>query len=115
MRDESLREMLLQYITIDETLEEIDKGAAYVSIYTKCDHIDMSDLFPENNYLQRIRGDLLYYRQDLRRQLIEHLTAEDRLEPGLKDSDSDWVDGSEPYPIGTPKNDHRRSGGDSEN
>lgn len=100
-----------QLKSIKDTIRQIDAGAAYLSINTKTGKIDLDNVFQESNYLHQIRGDLLYYRQDLRRQIIGLLEDEDRAEQGYFDTNPDWV---EPFPIGTPKSDHRRSGADSE-
>ena len=93
-----------QYTTIKETIEEIDKGAAYIAIHTSDSVVNTDEVFDNPNYLHIMRGDLLYYRQDLRRQIIELLQEEDRLEQGYT-ADGENV---EPFPIGTPKADHRR-------
>lgn len=93
-----------QYQTVKETLYAIDKGAAYVAIHTPEGYTDTTKIFDNPNYLHTMRGDLLYYRQDLRRQIIELLQEEDRAEQGYT-ADGENV---EPFPIGTPKSDHRR-------
>ena len=93
-----------QYQTVKDTLYAIDKGAAYVAIHTPEGTTDTRKIFDNPNYLHTMRGDLLYYRQDLRRQIIELLQEEDRLEQGYT-ADGEPV---EPFPIGTPKADHRR-------
>ena len=100
-----------QFKTIRDSIKQIDAGAAYLSLHTSTRHIDLDHIFDDGAYLKQIRSDLLYYRQDLRRQIIELLADEDRIEQGYLDNDSDWV---EPFPIGTPKSDHRRSGVDTE-
>ena len=93
-----------QYRTVKETIRQIDAGAAYVAIRTPEGYTDTENIFDSPNYLHQMRGDLLYYRQDLRRQIIELLQEEDRIEQGVQ------VDGNvEPFPIGTPKADHRRN------
>ena len=99
-----LETLWAQYQTVKETLSAIDKGAAYVAIRTPEGYTDTTEIFDSPNYLHTMRGDLLYYRQDLRRQIIELLQEEDRLEQGYT-ADGDNV---EPFPIGTPKADHRR-------
>lgn len=93
-----------QYTTIKQTIEEIDHGAAYIAIHTSDSVVNTDEVFDNPNYLHTMRGDLLYYRQDLRRQIIELLQEEDRLEQGYT-TDGNNV---EPFPIGTPKADHRR-------
>lgn len=99
-----------QYQTVKETLYAIDKGAAYVAIHTPEGYTDTTKIFDNPNYLHTMRGDLLYYRQDLRRQIIELLQEEDRAEQGYTEDGGNV----EPFPIGTPKNDHRRLNGDSD-
>ena len=93
-----------QYQTVKDTLYAIDKGAAYVAIRTPEGYTDTTKIFDNPNYLHTMRGDLLYYRQDLRRQIIELLQEENKAELGYSE-DGDNV---EPFPIGTPKADHRR-------
>ena len=93
-----------QYTTIKETIEEIDNGAAYIAIHTSDSVVNTDEVFDNPNYLHIMRGDLLYYRQDLRRQIIELLQEENKAELGYSE-DGDNV---EPFPIGTPKADHRR-------
>lgn len=100
-----------QFKTIKDAIKKIDEGAAYLSLHTSTRHIDLDNIFDGATYLHQIRSDLLYYRQDLRRQIIELLADEDRMEQGYPDNDPDWI---EPFPIGTPKSDHRRSGADTE-
>ena len=99
-----LETLWAQYQTVKETLSAIDKGAAYVAIHTPEGYTDTTKIFDNPNYLHTMRGDLLYYRQDLRHQIIELLQKEDRAELGYSE-DGDNV---EPFPIGTPKTDHRR-------
>lgn len=94
-----------QYQTIKETIKQIDAGAAYVAIRTPEGYTDTDDIFESPNYLHQMRGDLLYYRQDLRRQIITKLQEEDRIEQGYEAT----AGPVEPVPIGTPKNDYRKT------
>ena len=99
---DEIKDLFEQYVTVNTAIEDIDHGAAYVSINTARGSINTENIFDSPTYLEQMRGDLLYYRQDLRRQLIELLKAEDAKEQGLP------VTNVEPFPVGTPKNDYRR-------
>ena len=101
---DELEKLWSEYSTIKQTIKEIDEGAAYIAIHTTKSVVNTDNVFDNPNYLHVMRGDLLYYRQDLRRQIIELLQEEDRLEQGYT-ADGENV---EPFPIGTPKADHRR-------
>ena len=94
-----------QYTTIKQTIEEIDNGAAYIAIHTSDSVVNTDEVFDNPNYLHTMRGDLLYYRQDLRRQIIARLQEEDRIEQGYEAT----AGPVEPVPIGTPKNDYRKT------
>lgn len=66
----------------------------------------------EEEYLKRIKGDLMMGLREARQQLIRKLTEEDKAELGYSDDDNDR--NVEPFPIGTPKSDHRRRGLDTD-
>lgn len=102
---DELAKLWSQYQTIKETIKQIDAGAAYVAIRTPEGYTDTDDIFESPNYLHQMRGDLLYYRQDLRRQIITKLQEEDRIEQGYEAT----AGPVEPVPIGTPKNDYRKT------
>lgn len=105
--NDELAKLWSQYQTVKDTIREIDAGAAYVAIKTSVGYTDTDDIFESPNYLHQMRGDLLYYRQDLRRQIITKLQEEDRIEQGYE---TEVKDGQvEPVPIGTPKNDYRKT------
>ena len=103
--NDELAKLWSQYQTIKETIKQIDAGAAYVAIRTPEGYTDTDDIFESPNYLHQMRGDLLYYRQDLRRQIIARLQEEDRIEQGYVTT----AEPVEPVPIGTPKNDYRKT------
>ena len=103
--NDELAKLWSQYQTIKETIKQIDAGAAYVAIRTPEGYTDTDDIFESPNYLHQMRGDLLYYRQDLRRQIITKLQEEDRIEQGYEAK----AGPVEPVPIGTPKNDYRKT------
>lgn len=103
--NDELAKLWSQYQTIKETIKQIDAGAAYVAIRTPEGYTDTDDIFESPNYLHQMRGDLLYYRQDLRRQIITKLQEEDRIEQGYEAT----AGPVEPVPIGTPKNDYRKT------
>lgn len=103
--NDELAKLWSQYQTIKETIKQIDAGAAYVAIRTPEGYTDTDDIFESPSYLHQMRGDLLYYRQDLRRQIITKLQEEDRIEQGYEAT----AGPVEPVPIGTPKNDYRKT------
>lgn len=103
--NDELAKLWNQYQTVKDTIREIDAGAAYVAIKTSGGYTDTDDIFESPNYLHQMRGDLLYYRQDLRRQIITKLQEEDRIEQGYEAT----AGPVEPVPIGTPKNDYRKT------
>lgn len=97
-----LDKLMGQFETVRKTIEEIDRGSAYVAIVTPHTIVNTEDVFDSPRYLNEIRGDLLYYRQDLRKQIMEALQEDEAKELGLE------TRGVEPFPVGTPKNDYRR-------
>ena len=107
-REEELDAMYRQYKTVKDTIKAIDDGAALIAIITPGKTVDTEDIFDNPNYLKQMRGDLLYYRQDLRHQLIDILQKEDAGELGIDISEV------EPFPVGTPKNDYRKHGTDTD-
>lgn len=97
-----LDKLMGQFETVRKTIREIDDGAAYTAIVTPHTIINIDDIFEESKYLHEIRDNLLYYRQDLRRQIMAALQEDEAKELGLE------TRGVEPFPVGTPKNDYRR-------
>ncbi|MBQ1571756.1 MAG: hypothetical protein IIZ78_11565 [Clostridiales bacterium] len=97
-----LDKLMGQFETVRKTITEIDNGAAYVAIVTPHTIVNTEDIFDSPRYLNEIRGDLLYYRQDLRKQIMEALQEDEAKELGYE------TKGVEPFPVGTPKNDYRR-------
>jgi len=83
-REEELDALYRQYKTVKDTIKAIDDGAALIAIITPSKTIDTEDIFDNPNYLHQMRGDLLYYRQDLRHQLIDILQEEDAGELGME-------------------------------
>ena len=83
-REEELDALYRQYKTVKDTIKAIDDGAALIAIITPGKTVDTEDIFDNPNYLHQMRGDLLYYRQDLRRQLIDILQEEDAGELGME-------------------------------
>jgi len=109
--EDEIFEVFSQYQTVKETLEYIKAGPAVVVVHTPGGYTDMDNMLKNPAYLERIRGDLMMQQRELRSRLIEMLVAESKAEPGCSDDDKDWV---EPFPIGTPKNDHRRTATDAD-
>ena len=111
--EDEIEEQFNQYQTIKETLGQIRGGAAYLSIHSPGDGFtDLKYMVEESEYLKRIKGDLMMGLRKARQQLIEMLTNEANAELGYPDDDKDW--NVEPFPMGTPKNDHRRHGSDTD-
>ena len=86
-REEELDALYRQYKTVKDTIKAIDDGAALIAIITPSKTVDTEDIFDNPNYLHQMRGDLLYYRQDLRHQLIDILQEEDAGELGIDESE----------------------------
>ena len=97
---------IYQYISLKEVLEHMNNGAAYVTIYTPGGNERLSDLMDSEAITRRIKGDIMMTLRTVRKELIDELVEEHNKEIGV-DTDSDWA--IEPFPIGTPKSDHRRS------
>lgn len=111
--EDEIQELFNQYQTLKETLEHIRGGAAYLSIHSPGGFTNLEYMkIKEEEYLKRIKGDLMMGLRGARQQLIRKLTEEDKAELGYSDDDNDW--NMEPFPIGTPKNDHRRHGPDTD-
>ena len=72
-----LDKLMGQFETIRKTITEIDNGAAYVAIVTPHTIVNTDDIFEEPKYLHEIRDNLLYYRQDLRRQIMAALQEDE--------------------------------------
>ena len=98
---------IYQYISRKEVLEHMNNGAAYVTIYTPGGNERLSDLMDSDAITRRIKGDIMMSLRTVRKELIDELVEEHNAEIGV-DTDSDWA--IEPFPIGTPKSDHRRCG-----
>lgn len=103
-----LDKLMGQFETVRKTITEIDNGAAYTAIVTPHTIINIDDIFEESKYLHEIRDNLLYYRQDLRRQIMAALKEDEDKELGMA------TEGVEPFPVGTPKNDYRKHGADTD-
>ena len=111
--EDEIVEQFKQYQTIKETLGQIRGGAAYLSIHSPGNGFtDLKYMVEESEYLKRIKGDLMMGLRKARQQLIQKLTAEADAELGYPNADNDR--NVEPFPIGTPKSDHRRHGLDTD-
>jgi len=102
---------IFQYISLKEVLEHMNNGAAYVAIHTPGGDERLSDLMDSETTTRRIKGDIMMTLRTVRQELITELINEHNAEIGV-DTDSDWA--IEPFPIGTPKSDHRRSSVDND-
>lgn len=99
---------IFQYQCLRDVLERLNNGAAYVAIHTPGgDEWLLSELMDPDAITKRIRGDVMMTLRTVRQELITELINEHNAEIGV-DTDSDWA--IEPFPIGTPKSDHRRCG-----
>lgn len=102
---------VMQYQCLKEVLEHMNNGAAYVDIHTPGGDERLSDLMDSEAITRRIKGDIMMTLRNVRKELIDQLVKEHNDEIGV-DTDSDWA--IEPFPIGTPKSDHRRSSVDND-
>ena len=101
------------YITAKELLEVIEAGEATLYIHSEGKgYTDIRILFPENNYLDRIRDDLRVYMIELR-EIIRKALREDELkttgavtEEAEEDDDPDFEVPERRQ--GIPKHDYRR-------
>ena len=97
---------VMQYQCLKDVLRHLNAGAAYVAIHTPGGDEKLSDLMDSEATTRRIKGDIMMSLRTVRKELIDELVEEHNAEIGV-DTDSDWA--IEPFPIGTPKSDHRRS------
>lgn len=98
---------VMQYQCLKDVLKRLNAGAAYVAIHTPGGDERLSDLMDSDAITRRIKGDIMMTLRNVRKELIDQLVKEHNDEIGV-DTDSDWA--IEPFPIGTPKSDHRRCG-----
>lgn len=96
-------ELYQRYQTTKETLAGIKDGAAVVCIHCSGDYTDLKELIESPDYLNEIKQQMMMSLREIRTQLISALQEEGNAELGYTD------DTREPFPIGTPKNDHRRT------
>lgn len=96
-------ELFQRYQTTKETLAGIKDGAAVVCIHCSGDYTDLKELIESPDYLNEIKQQMMLSLPEIRKQLISALQEEGDAELGRTD------DTREPFPIGTPKNDHRRT------
>ena len=96
---------ITQYQTLKKVLERLNRGE-YIAIHTPTGFVALGEVVDVSETTKRIRGDVMMTLRNVRKELIDELTAEHNAEIGV-DTDSDWA--IEPFPIGTPKSDHRRS------
>lgn len=102
---------LKQYECLKDVLERINSGWGYLSISAQTGCIRLDEVIDTKEITKRIKGDIMMTLRTVRKELIDELVEEHNKEIGV-DTDSDWA--IEPFPIGTPKNDHRRLNGDSD-
>lgn len=98
---------VMQYQCLKDVLKHLNAGAAYVAIHTPGGDKRLSDLMDSEATTRRIKDDIMMTLRTVRKELIDQLVKEHNDEIGV-DTDSDWA--IEPFPIGTPKSDHRRCG-----
>jgi hypothetical protein len=94
-----------QFSTISHTLDHINKGNAVAAIHVPGEgFVELDNIFDNPNYIEKMQADLASYKIDLAQQLINELQ-------GIIDADAAAVtqENIEPFPIGTPKADHRRT------
>lgn len=101
-------ELYQRYQTTKETLAGIKDGATVVCLhYCSGGYTDLKELIESPDYLDEIKRQMMMSLREIRTQLISALQEEDKAELGYSDDDNDR--NVEPFPIGTPKSDHRRT------
>lgn len=101
-------ELYQRYQTTKETLAGIKDGAAVVCLHYCSGYTDLKELIESQDYLNEIKQQMMMSLREIRTQLISALQEEGDAELGRTD------DAREPFPIGTPKNDHRRHSPDTD-
>ena len=99
-----------QFSTVSHTLDYINKGNAVAAIHVPGEgFVELDSIFDNPNYIEKMQADLVSYKIDLAQQLINELQ-------GIIDEDAARVtqENVEPFPIGTPKADHRRNVSDTD-
>lgn len=101
----NLTDIWNQFDTIARTLEHIDNGEAIAAIHFTDDDdpLEMDTIFNDPNYIEKMAADLASYQIELAQEMIAELQK-------IVDTDTAAVTSEdvEPFPIGTPKADHRR-------
>lgn len=104
-KKDPLQELWEQFMTVRETLQHIRNGAAVVAIHIPGGYTDIEDIFESPGYMQQLEKDFRNYKVDLAEEIIKELNE-------IINQEVDAVmntDAIEPFPIGTPKADHRRA------
>lgn len=104
-----LEELWNQFATVTHTLDYINKGNAVAAIHVPGEgFVELDSIFDNPNYIEKMQADLASYKIDLAQQLINELQAV------IDDDAARVTQGCEPFPIGTPKADHRRNVSDTD-
>ena len=103
-KKDPLQELWEQFMTVRETLQHIRNGAAVVAIHIPGGYTDIEDIFESPTYMQQLEKDFRNYKVDLAEAIIEEMTTIIRQECDA----AKLPEVIEPFPIGTPKADHRR-------
>ena len=83
---DEMEELWEQYQTLKQTVGHIRGGAAYLSIHCPGGFTNLEYMkIKEEEYLKRIKGDLMMGLREARQQLIRKLTEEDKAELGYSD------------------------------
>lgn len=104
-KKDPLQELWEQFMTVRETLQHIRNGAAVVAIHIPGGYTDIEDIFESPNYMQQLEKDFRNYKVDLAEEIIKEMTEVIKQEVDAAMNPEVF----EPFPIGTPKADHRRS------
>ena len=101
--EDELVKLWRQFNTIREALKRIKRGDGVAGIHFPGEGLlEMNAIFEDPNYIEKMAADLASYQIVLAQQLSTELQK-------IVDADTAAVtENVEPYPIGTPKNDHRR-------
>lgn len=107
---DELEKLWRQFNTVRETLKHIREGHAIASIHVPGEYmIAMNEIFEDPNYIEKMAADLASYQIELAQQLS------DMLQEIIKDDAAAVTqENIEPFPIGTPKADHRRNVSDTD-
>ena len=104
-KKDPLQELWEQFMTVRDALQHIRNGAAIITLNTPVGSMEVDDIFESPGYMQQLEKDFRNYKVDLAEAIIEEMTDVIKQEADAAMNPEVF----EPFPIGTPKADHRRS------